>query len=86
MDAQHNVSLAVAIGRPRFFYVLYPWNGMQVLCTGSVLQYYEYDSAQRLTDVEWKTSPRFSCCATSLPAWQPDECSGKPVQTHPLRP
>ncbi|MBK9992345.1 MAG: DUF3160 domain-containing protein [Verrucomicrobia bacterium] len=87
IDAQHNVSLAVAIGRPRFFYVLYPWNGMQVLCTGSVLQYYEYDSAQRLTDVEWKNLLD-SAAAPRLPSWLGSQMSapGKPVQTHPLRP
>lgn len=67
-DPMHNKSLAAAIGRPRNFYVLYPWNGMQVLCTGSVMQYYEYDSPAQLTDSEWKTlldSPQ----APDLPDW-----------------
>jgi len=67
-DVQRDVSLVAAVGRPRFFYVLYPWNGMQVLCTGSVMQYYEYDSAQSLTDAEWKSlldSPQ----SPTLPVW-----------------
>ncbi|MFT3869091.1 MAG: DUF3160 domain-containing protein [Nibricoccus sp.] len=67
-DPLRNKSLAAAIGRPRNFYVLYPWNGMQVLCAGSVMQYYEYDSAEQLTDVEWKNlldSPQ----TPALPDW-----------------
>ena len=48
------LSLAVGVGRPRLIYVLYPWNGMEILCQGSVMSYYEYDSKARLTDEEWK--------------------------------
>lgn len=44
---------AVATGRPREFYVLYPWHGMDVLCTGSVFPYFEYEGGKRLTDAEW---------------------------------
>ena len=47
-------SLAACVGRPRIIYVLYPWNGMEVLCQGSVMPYYEYHSRERLTDTEWK--------------------------------
>jgi len=80
-DVQRNVSLAAAIGRPRFFYVLYPWNGMEVLCTGSVMQYYEYKSAQRLTDAEWINlldSPQ----APMVPTWLGSQVEppGKPVK------
>jgi hypothetical protein len=71
-DVHHNApgdySLAVAVGRPRIIYVLYPWNGMEVLCQGSVMPYYEYRSKVRLTDPEWKQlldSPR----APAQPAW-----------------
>jgi hypothetical protein len=46
--------LAVGVGRPRIIYVLYPWNGMEILCQGSVMSYYEYHSKERLTDAEWK--------------------------------
>lgn len=47
-------NLAVAIGRPRALYVLYPWSGQQILCRGAVMTYYEYPSEKRLTDLEWK--------------------------------
>lgn len=49
-----NSMLAAAVGRPRFVYVLYPWNGYEVLCQGSVMQYYEYGAkGDALTDGEW---------------------------------
>ncbi|HQF37727.1 MAG TPA: DUF3160 domain-containing protein [Opitutaceae bacterium] len=60
--------LAAGIGRPREFYVLYPWNGIEVLCVGSVMQYYEYETGERLTDDAWRAlldSP----AAPPLPAW-----------------
>lgn len=47
-------SLAAAVGRPREIFVLHPWQGMEVLCRGSVMQYYEYESSERLTDDEWR--------------------------------
>ena len=56
--------LAVAIGRPRSLYVLYPWKGTRYLCRGVVMPYYEYTATERLTDSEWKhrldsaTAPR----------------------------
>jgi hypothetical protein len=46
--------LAVAVGRPRLLFVLYPSNGMEILCRGSVMPYYEYRAKTRLTDAEWK--------------------------------
>jgi len=67
-DPTRNASLAVAIGRPRLIYILYPWQGIEVLCTGSVMQYYEYDSHQRLTDAEWKTLLD-SADAPAIPGW-----------------
>jgi hypothetical protein len=53
-DPQRDDSLAVGIGRPRIFYVLYPWSGREILCQGAVLPYYEYRSRERLTDDEWR--------------------------------
>lgn len=47
--------LAVAIGRPRILHVLYPWQGGEILCEGSVLPYYEAAQKTRLTDAEWLT-------------------------------
>lgn len=46
----------VAIGRPRAFYVLYPWHGLEVFCTGAVFPYFEYEGKKRLTDAEWTQS------------------------------
>jgi hypothetical protein len=46
--------LQVAIGRPRILYVLYPWNGQELLCVGSVLPYYDFlHEPDRLTDSAW---------------------------------
>jgi hypothetical protein len=45
---------AIGIGRPRLIHVLYPYEGREVLCTGSVMSYYEYWERDRLTDEEWK--------------------------------
>ncbi|MDQ8204105.1 DUF3160 domain-containing protein [Pelagicoccus sp. SDUM812003] len=61
-------SLSAAVGRPRTFYVLYPWQGLEILCQGSVMQYYEFETDTTLTDQEWKTrldSPN----APVLPEW-----------------
>jgi len=46
--------LEVGIARPRTLWVLYPWQGRDVLCRGAVLPYYEFTSPQRLTNAEWK--------------------------------
>jgi len=46
--------LEVAIGKPRAFYVLYPWQGKQVLCRGAVLPYHEFVHNERLTDEAWR--------------------------------
>lgn len=53
-DPNIDRNLALAIGRPRAIYVLYPWRGSLILCRGAVMSYYEYPSARRLTDPEWK--------------------------------
>jgi hypothetical protein len=53
-DPASNRNLAVATGRPRALYVLYPWQGKTILCRGAVLPYFEYRSEARLTDAEWK--------------------------------
>ncbi|MCK5706855.1 MAG: DUF3160 domain-containing protein [Candidatus Aureabacteria bacterium] len=47
--------LEVGISRPRVIYVLYPWKGVEILCRGAVLPYYEFASDARLNDKEWKT-------------------------------
>ena len=46
--------LHVGIARPRKIYVLYPWEGKNVLCEGAVMPYYEFVNDTRLTDLTWK--------------------------------
>ncbi len=53
-DPRRDDSLAAATGRPQAFYVLYPWQGMEVLCEGAVIPYYEYRASTILTDAEWR--------------------------------
>jgi hypothetical protein len=45
--------LEVGVGQPRAMYVLYPFQGVEVLCLGAVMPYYEFAHATRLTDEEW---------------------------------
>lgn len=60
--------LAVATGRPRPIYVLYPWHGVEVLCVGTVSPYFEYESSRRMTDSEW-TKTLGKPGAVPLPNW-----------------
>lgn len=53
-DPNTDRNLAIAVGRPRALYVLYPWKGTLILCRGAVMTYYETRSPARLTDAEWK--------------------------------
>lgn len=46
--------LEVGIARPRRFFVLYPWEGRDLLCVGAILPYYEFTSTERLSDQEWR--------------------------------
>ena len=59
---------AVGIGRPRLIHVLYPYEGHEVLCTGSVMSYYEYWERDRLTDEQWKAKLD-SPDAPAMPDW-----------------
>jgi len=47
-------SLHVGTSRPRAIYVLYPWQGKDILCKGAILPYYEFVHQGRLTDSEWR--------------------------------
>jgi len=68
-DPNNDQSLGVATGRARAFFVLYPWHGRELLCTGAVLSYYEeWAPAKRLTDEEWKQKLD-SASAPPPPAW-----------------
>jgi hypothetical protein len=75
--------LAVGVGRPRRLYVLYPWNGMEILCTGSVMQYFEYEGRQRLSDNAWRDLLD-SSEAPPVPVWmrQYMKPPGKPADDH----
>ncbi len=60
--------LEVGIGKPRALYVLYPWQGKEVLCRGAVLPYHEFVHHERLTDEAWRkllSSP----ARPAPPAW-----------------
>lgn len=58
VDVFHSTSLEkyleVGIARPRAIYVLYPWKGGEILCSGAIMPYYEFAHGARLTDAEWK--------------------------------
>ncbi len=45
--------LEIGVSRPRALYVLYPWNGIEILSRGVVLPYYEFWSKNRLNDKDW---------------------------------
>lgn len=61
-------TLIVGTARPRVFYVLYPWNGTEVLCEGSVVPYREIRSRTKLKNEQWRAlldSPT----APPVPQW-----------------
>jgi hypothetical protein len=49
-------TLHAAVGRPRWMWMLYPWEGRPVLCRSAVLTYHEFvePDGHRVTDAEWK--------------------------------
>jgi hypothetical protein len=67
-DPASDKMLAVATGRARLIHVLYPWKGMDILCTGSVMSYYEYAAPKALTDDEWRQLLD-SDAKPALPEW-----------------
>lgn len=62
-------ALTVGIGRPRFLYVLYPWQGREILCRGAVLPYLESTALKPWTDAEWKAHLRHPTEAPVQPSW-----------------
>jgi hypothetical protein len=50
-DGKH---LLVGIARPRDLCVLYPLDGVDILCRGAVLPSHEWTHPERLTDAGWK--------------------------------
>ncbi|MBN2193379.1 MAG: DUF3160 domain-containing protein [Polyangiaceae bacterium] len=53
-DPESDRVLLVGVARPRALWVLYPWQGKEVLCRGAVLPYYELAHSARLTDTAWQ--------------------------------
>jgi len=49
-----NTCLYSGTGRPRLMYILYPYKGKEILCTGAVIPYYEFVAPIGLTDEQWK--------------------------------
>ena len=67
-DPQTGQKMEVGIGRPLVMYLLYPYGGKSILTHGAVLPYYEFSSADRLTDQSWAdllTTP----AAPAPPEW-----------------
>ena len=46
--------LHAGVGRPRALYVLYPYEGREVLCRGAMLPYFELIESTRMNDAEWR--------------------------------
>lgn len=66
-----------ALGRPWSIYVLYPWQGKELLCRGGVFSYYEPLAARPLTDAEWQE--RLDAPSPpQLPAWTAPVVSPEP--------
>ncbi|MCB9881101.1 MAG: DUF3160 domain-containing protein [Planctomycetes bacterium] len=59
----------VAIGRPQWIYVLYPWKGDDVLCRGAVMPYHEFVSNEPWTDVRWKEELDRADGLARTPTW-----------------
>jgi len=54
LKQEKNTYLYAGTGRPRSMYVLYPYKGKEILCTGAVIPYYEFVSPIGLTDEQWE--------------------------------
>lgn len=67
-DPYSKTSLYVGTGRPRLMYVLYPWQGKEVLCRGVVMPYHEVRDKQALTDEEWQKRQQGDSRA-AVPEW-----------------
>ena len=60
--------LHVGIARSRRVYVLYPWQGRNILCEGAILPYYEFVNKHRLTNSSWKKRLD-SAARPAIPQW-----------------
>ena len=70
----------VGVARPWKMYVLYPWHGKIVLCSGAIMPYYEFVDTSRLTDTDW-IKRLDSEGRPSIPQWMsPIVNSEKPIK------
>lgn len=53
-DPVKGLYLSIGTCRPRALYLLYPYNGVPLLCRGAVLPFYEFHSTKRYSDPEWQ--------------------------------
>jgi Protein of unknown function (DUF3160) len=53
-DPKTGEFIHVAIGRPRIMFVLYPWEGREILCRGVVMPYHEVHETTPIDDEEWQ--------------------------------
>lgn len=67
-DPRSGSVLQVGIGRPRLMFVLYPWQGKEILCRGVVMPYHEVRDKQTLTDEEWQQRQQGDS-RTAVPEW-----------------
>lgn len=53
-DPARGKRLLAGIGRPHPIWVVYPWQGKDVICKGAVMAYHEFERDAPLDDTEWK--------------------------------
>lgn len=67
-DPKTGEVLHVGIGRPRLIFVMYPWQGREVLCRGVVMPFHEVRDTKTLTDEEWQKQQEGSS-RKGVPEW-----------------
>jgi len=60
--------LHVGIGRPRLMFVLYPWEGREILCRGVVMPYHEVRDTKMLLDDAWQHGQKGKT-RNGIPQW-----------------
>jgi len=49
--------------------VEFPWKGMDILCRGAVMPYYEFTTTERLDDDSWKAKLDKADSPPAIPEW-----------------
>ncbi len=70
--------LHIGIGRPRLMFVLYPWEGREILCRGVVMPYHEVRDTKVLQDGEWRERQDGPARA-GIPEWLADVVPAKGI-------